>query len=175
MAASAQDVIDVLRSIDASLKALVAAAPKPPPSIADDADLDGAYGNPTIKAKDPKDWKGATQIGHAFSECPPAYLDLIASRLEYFADQAEKDGKLTTSGKPVAPFNRRDAARARGWAARLRAGWKPPTLMEEESASMFGYEPPGSTAPTVAPPPAAAPLPFTVPGVPLLSDEEIPF
>ena len=135
MAATAQDVIDVLRSIDASLKQLLALQPKPPPAIADDADLDGQYGNPVIRAADPRDWTGPSQLGKPFSECPPAYLDMLASRLEYFAQKAEAEGKLTASGKPVAPFNRRDAARARGWARRLRDGWKPaPTDLADEVA-----------------------------------------
>jgi hypothetical protein len=51
------------------------------------------------------------------SECPPAYLDLVASRLDYFAAK-EEDAKK-------ARYNRLDASRARGWAARLRNGWKP--------------------------------------------------
>ncbi len=156
--ATTDDVLAVLRSIDASLKQLVAAQPKPPPVVADAADLDGQYGDPVIRAKDPKEWRGDSQTGKPFSACPPAYLDLVASRLDYFADKAEQDGTLTSSGKPVAPFNRRDAARARGWAARLRAGWKPPTM---EGGSMFG-EAAGS-----------GPL---VPGIPpVFDDDQIPF
>ena len=157
--ASAEEVVRLLTSIDASLKQLVASAPKPPPAVADAGDLDGQYGDPVIRAKDPKEWRGAPQNGKPFSACPPAYLDLVASRLDYFADKAEQDGTLTASGKPVAPFNRRDAARARGWAARLRSGWKPPTLSDEDSA-VFGGE---------ASPAAAAPVP------PMISDEDIPF
>lgn len=138
--ASAQDVIDSLRSIDASLKLLVAhfgcgpraAAPSTStvPAIAPDSDLDGQWGNPVVKAKDPKDWTGESQLGKPFSECPPDYLDLVASRLDYFADKAEAEGAVTSAGKPVAPYNRRDASRARGWAKRLRAGWKPEPVDE---------------------------------------------
>jgi hypothetical protein len=80
--------------------------------------LDGPYGDPIIKAKDPKDWTGPPQAGKHFSECPPAYLDLIADRYTYFA------GRETDATK--AGYNRLDAARARGWAARLRAGWTAP-------------------------------------------------
>jgi len=124
--ATGQEAIDLLRSIDATLKALVtfmrANAPK---EVASDSDLDSAYGDPIVRAKDPRDWSHESQIGKPFSECPPEYLDLVAARLDFFADKAEAEGTLTTSGKPVAPYNRRDAARARGWARRLRAGWTP--------------------------------------------------
>jgi hypothetical protein len=151
----------------------VATAPKPPAAIADDVDLDGPYGDPIIKAADPRDWHGDSQKGKRFSECPPGYLDLVASRLDYFAQQAEAEGRLTTSGKPVAPFNRRDAARARGWAKRLRAGWKRPTL-EDESVGVFF----GETSPSVAQPIPVGPAPKfgeTPAFGEMLSDDEIPF
>ena len=124
--ATAQDVIDVLRSIDASLKQLLALQRgNQPPQVASDSDLDGQWGDPVIRAKDPRDWTGESQLGKPFSACPADYLDLVAARLDFFADKAEAEGTLTTTGKPVAPYNRRDAARARGWAARIRNGWKP--------------------------------------------------
>lgn len=126
---------ELLASIDRSLKAIVAhfgagqptqtATPRTVPRVAPDSDLDGQYGNPSIRAKDPRDWTGDSQLGKPFSECPPAYLDLLADRFDWFAEKAEEEGTTTSAGKPVAPYNRKDAARARGWAARLRAGWKP--------------------------------------------------
>jgi hypothetical protein len=81
-------------------------------------DLDGAHGNPPIKAKDPRDWSGPPMTGKRFSECPPEYLDLLAERYEFFANDPTKAEKRR--------FNELDAARARGWAARLRAGWTAP-------------------------------------------------
>jgi hypothetical protein len=124
--ATAQDVIDVLRSIDASLKQLLTLQRgNAPPIVATDSDLDGQWGDPVIRAKDPRDWTGESQLGKPFSECPAEYLDLVAARLDFFAEKAEAENTLTTSGKPVAPYNRRDAARARGWAARIRHGYKP--------------------------------------------------
>lgn len=122
---TAQEVLDTLKSINAKLGTLLqlyqGSAPK---EIA--TDLDTQYGDPLVRAKDPRDWIGESQIGKSFSECPPEYLDLVASRLDFFAEKAEAEGTLTSTGKPVAPYNRRDAARARGWAARLRSGWTPP-------------------------------------------------
>ncbi len=126
MSATAQDVIETLKSIDATLKQLLALQRgSMPPAIASDADLDGQFGDPIVRAKDPRDWTKESQLGKPFSECPAEYLDLVASRLDFFAEKAEAEGTLTTSGKPVAPYNRRDAARARGWAQRIRHGYKP--------------------------------------------------
>jgi hypothetical protein len=120
--------LELLTSIDASLKALLAlqrgAQPKP---IASDADLDGQYGDPEIRAKDPRDWSGPTMKGKTMSQCPAPYLDLLADRLDYFAEKAEENGDVSpNTGKPTAPYLHRDAARARGWSRRIKAGWKPP-------------------------------------------------
>ncbi len=129
------EAVTLLRSIDASLKALLAArsgGASPPGSAArpaSDRDLDSQYGNPIVKAKDPRDWTGETMNGRRFSECPPEYLDIVADRLDYFAEQAEIAGEVsTTTGKPTAGYKRLDAARARGWAKRVREGWKAPAL-----------------------------------------------
>jgi hypothetical protein len=117
------EATDLLKSIDGSLRRLVdlleSALPKP---VASDADLDGQYGNPNVTQKDPTDWKGPSMNGRRLSECPAEYLDLLASRHDYFARKADEEGKVTESGKPVAPFERRSAARARGWAKRVREG-----------------------------------------------------
>lgn len=135
--------IDLLKSIDASLKQLVAqmrvAKPK---EIASDADMDGQYGDPAIKAADPRDWTGPPQKGKRFSECSSEYLNLVADRLDYFADVAERENKLTSSGKPVAPYNRKDAARARGWAARVRSG-RVPQQRTEAAPDDFSDAPSG--------------------------------
>ncbi len=133
--ATAQDVIDTLRSIDQSLKNLVAhfGAMRVPvngnvpssrpaydvPLVATDRDLDGKYGDPAIRAKDPRDWTGESQLGKPMSECPPEYLEMVADRLDYFSETEEDAKKLK--------YQRLDAARARGWAARKRNGRQPPT------------------------------------------------
>ena len=132
------DAIDLLKSIDASLKTLVRRLPPAPAqggggscAVASDADLDGKYGDPEVKAKDPRDWLGPTMKGRRFSECPPDYLDMVASRLDYFAERADEDGKTATNGKPVGHYNRLDAARARGWAKRIRDGRHVQTTEQE--------------------------------------------
>jgi hypothetical protein len=113
---------DHLQSIDASMSELVrqrrAAAPKP---VASDRDLDGKYGNPVLKFN-PRDWTGAPFKNRRFSECPPELLDLVASTFDFFAEQADQKREKTNNGKPVGDFKRADAARARGWAQRIRSG-----------------------------------------------------
>lgn len=119
---SSERVIALLESIDASLKVLVerkrAAAPK---AIASDRELDGQYGNPVLKFQ-PRDWTGPSFKNRTFSECPPELLDLVAESNDWFAQQAEQKNEKTAKGKPVAEFKRADAARARGWAKRIREG-----------------------------------------------------
>lgn len=125
MSANGEQAVDLLKSIDASLKQLVNLLKQnKPKEIADARDLDGQWGDPVIKAADPRDWSGPEQKGKRFSQCSSEYLELVASRLDYFADVAEREDKQTANGKPVAPLNRRDAARARGWAKRVREGWQ---------------------------------------------------
>lgn len=118
-----EETLALLRSIDASLKLLVARAggaePTAAPSASDDALCDGQYGDPIAKAADPRDWTGEpiAGTGRRLSECPPAYLDLLAKRLDYFASKEPDEKK--------AGYNRLDARRARAWSARLRNGWQP--------------------------------------------------
>lgn len=99
---------------------------QPPASlaVASDSDLDGQHGDEEVRLS-PRDWTGPPMKGRRMSECPPAFLDLLAETLDYFAKKNAASNAMTTSGKPKADFDRRGAARARGWAARLRAGWKP--------------------------------------------------
>ncbi len=129
MSATAE-TLRLLASIDATLKALLLVTSEkrndaPIGQQAPQVDLDGPHGDPVIKAKDPRDWSGEPMRGRRFSECPAAYLDMLADRYDYFAakpDSEEKDRK----------YARLDGARARGWAARLRAGWTPPQSAEPE-------------------------------------------
>jgi hypothetical protein len=130
------DVLSVLQSIDASLKQLVqiaqrrqqSAAPVNGSIIAPDSDLDGPYGNETVKFQ-PRDWSGTRDYkGAKMSECSPAFLDALAASYDYFAQKNTLEGNMANNGKPKADYDRRSAARARGWAARLRSGWKPPAV-----------------------------------------------
>lgn len=137
------EAIGLLKSIDASLKALVsfargrqAAARPATPTIAADADLDGKYGNPLLKFK-PRDWTGPSFKDRRFSECPAVLLDLVAETCDYFAREAEKKDERTAKGHPVADYKRQDAARARGWAKRIRAGYVAPGFETQPIAPPF--------------------------------------
>lgn len=109
-------VIALLESIDLSLRILAKREPERSRGV---VDLDGKYGNPVIRAKDPRDWQGESMKGRRLSECPPEYLDLVAERCDYFASK-ESDQKKQG-------YALLDAQRARGWAARLRSGWTAPS------------------------------------------------
>lgn len=127
---ASDDALALLRSIDATLKLLLAqtktVSPKP---VASDRDLDGQYGDPELRFM-PRDWTGENYKGLHFSEYPAELLDMVAETFDYFAEKAARDGELTSGGKPVAPYKQRDAARARGWAARVRAGYTPPSASD---------------------------------------------
>jgi hypothetical protein len=133
-----EDTLAVLKSIDLSLRTLVVIAqkkaeapipagetPRLVPNVASDRDLSGDYGDPIVKAKSPRDWTGEPMLGRKFSECPPEYLELVAERLDYFAERDEATNELASNGKPKAYYSRLDAARARGWAKRIREGKVP--------------------------------------------------
>lgn len=130
---SEADILAVLKSIDLSLRTLVViaqkkaearaaqAATKPGPRVASDRDLDGTWGDPEVKFT-PRDWTGAPCKGLRMSQCEADCLELLADAFDYFAEKAEENGEMTTAGKPVADYKRMDAARARGWAKRIRDG-----------------------------------------------------
>lgn len=113
------ETINLLRSIDASLKALIGLQRAPAAATGERVDLDGPHGDPIVRAKDPRDWTGEPMKGRNFSQCPADYLDMIAERFDYFASKEEDPKK--------AKYNRLDAARARGWAQRVRSGHVPRT------------------------------------------------
>lgn len=120
------ETLRLLTSIDASLKTIARALVKTAPAeIADDRELDSQYGDPEVKFN-PRNWTGDDCKGRHMSECPPEFLDMLAETFDYFARRAEESNELTSNGKPVAVYKRKDAARARGWAKRNRErGWKP--------------------------------------------------
>ena len=89
-----------------------------PVNIATDADLDSQYGDPTVKFS-PRDWTGDEFRQQPFSATTPEFLDLLAKAYDSFF------AKKTAENDPKAKWEAITAARARGWAVRLRAGWKP--------------------------------------------------
>ena len=119
-----EETLRLLRSIDATMRAVLLVLSEkrndePSAPTANDSVCNGPHGDPVVKAKDPRDWTGPPMKGRKFSECPPEYLDLLADRYDYFATKDDADEKAVKYAKL-------DAARARGWAARLRGGWVAP-------------------------------------------------
>lgn len=94
-------------------------------AVASDADLDGKYGNPEVRTR-VKDWSGPPMTGRKFSQCPAEFLDLLADVLDWKAGKEASDPEKAK----YAPLTRKDAARARGWAARIRAGKVTPPATE---------------------------------------------
>jgi hypothetical protein len=117
-----EDMLKVLRSIDAKLGQLVRQSGAASIDVADDQDLDGKYGDPKVNFN-PRDWRGDSIKGARYSECPAEFLDLLASALDYFARKADENGETASNGKPKSFYSKKDAARARGWAKRIRAGY----------------------------------------------------
>ena len=121
------DVTAQLKRIEGKLDALLARGSMSRPAaggtstragaVAPDSDLDSKYGDPSIR-KDPPRWTGESFAGLTYSACSPEYLDELAIFLDWKAGKNEEDGspeKLKFAG-----YDRKDAARARGWAARKR-------------------------------------------------------
>lgn len=133
------EILAELKKLNAAADRRAAAANGGSSAVATNAELDGPFGDETIKF-DPRDWQGDSFKGAPMSRCPADYLDMLASSLDYFAKKNE--GKLTDKGKPKSDFDRRSAARARGWAQRVRGGWKPRAApIPNDDADDFGDHP----------------------------------
>ena len=115
-------VLEELRKQTALLERILAALS--PDAAVNDRVCDGPHGDPEVRAKDPKDWTGEPMRGRHFSECPADYLDMLADRYDYFASR-ETDARKKS-------FTELDAKRARGWAARIRAGYVAPQPQASE-------------------------------------------
>ncbi len=127
-----EESLRLLRSIDATMRAmlLVLSEKRNDASSVPDSVCNGPYGDPIVRAKDPRGWTAEPMKGRKFSECPPEYLDMIADRFDYFASKDEEKLKDVSDDDEEAEIQKKirysklDAQRARGWAARLRSGYK---------------------------------------------------
>lgn len=95
-------------------------------AVANDTELDSSKGDRKIVCN-PRDWNGESFKGARMSECPPDFLDVYAAMMDGFAD---RNTDATKAG-----YDRKDAARARGWARRKREQ----TAREREE---YGHPPP---------------------------------
>jgi hypothetical protein len=123
-----------MRAAFADLKRRVEALERASGLYASDAELDDPkWGNPVVKFM-PRDWTGGDMTGKTYSECPPEFLDVLAERMAWSAANP-KEGK-----EKYAEYDRKNAARARSWARRLRAGWRPPSSASETDDFLGGDE-----------------------------------
>ena len=112
-----EEILKALARIETKLDQVLAGGGKSL-AIADDADLDGQYGDPEVKFS-PKKWTGDNFKGSHYSACAPDFLDAYAEALQWSSEHP-KEGR-----EKYAQYDARDAARARGWARRMRSGWRP--------------------------------------------------
>jgi hypothetical protein len=109
-----EDILGRLDIIEAKIDRLLADAGVGV-AIASDDDLNSKYGDPIVKFT-PRDWKGADYKNCNYSTTEPAFLQMLADALMFFAGRADDPQKKQ--------WNLRDAGRALGWKRRLEAGWK---------------------------------------------------
>lgn len=114
--------IKVLKALAAGLTTAAASSSSNAKQVADDAMLDGRFGNEAIrKDPTPRFWKGESYVGARLSECPVDYLDAFAEYKDVCALMTEKNHADDPQKMKYVTYNRKDAMLARGWAARLRA------------------------------------------------------
>lgn len=113
-------------AIATTLGAKAPTASAPGARTAGDRDLDSPYGDPEVR-RDPPRWEGESFVGRTFSATSPEYLDCLADFKEWQAAKDDETGAKDAKGRPKSHWAKKDAGLARGWAARLRAGWKPKT------------------------------------------------
>jgi len=91
------------------------------------ADIDGMYGDPEIR-KDPsaKHWAGSSCAGKKMSQCPADYLIAFAKWKDACVYMKMKELETVTDATAIADttkyagYDRKDAARARAWAAKAK-------------------------------------------------------
>jgi len=136
------DVIARLERIEKALntKTAKANAEASKGEIANDVDLDGKFGNEPIK-RDPskKYWDGDSFVGKFMNECTAEYLDAMAKYKDACAFMNEKEGNPEKA--KYAGYDRRSASRARGWAKRIREGFRAPVSTSDDLFSDGASDP----------------------------------
>lgn len=118
-----------LDGIEASLRNILSQLP---PRVAGAAELDGERGDPEVKFPSKK-WTGESFDGLPFSQTSAAFLHVHAEWLQFKANnpQQGKDPKY-------ARYAADDAAKARGWAARLEKNPPKPRAAARPPATGYG-------------------------------------
>lgn len=81
--------------------------------------LDNAWADKTI-TKDPKQWKGPTQVNKRFSRAPSEWLEMMAKNMDFKAQKGREEVpvRLNNKGKPWHESDTFEAKILRGWAVR---------------------------------------------------------
>lgn len=115
-------------SIEEKVAALEARIAKLEASAPVVADIDGPYGDPEIrKDPSPKHWSGTSYAGKKMSQCPADYLNAFAKWKDACVYMKMKELETLTDPQAIADttkyagYDRKDAARARAWAAKSHA------------------------------------------------------
>jgi hypothetical protein len=116
-----EEALNLLRRIAVAVEKLANASAAATPNVATDRDLDSRYGDEVVRLN-PRDWTGPPFKGRRMSECPAAFLDMLADTYVYFARKNDEAGAVSDNGKKKSDFDRRTEGRARGWAKRIRKG-----------------------------------------------------
>ena len=95
--------------------------------------LDNAWANRAID-RDPKQWKGPTQVGKTYSRAPVEWLQMKAGNMDFKAQKGREENPVRMNPKPnkqgkIVPYYESDLFEAkilRGWAARNANKPKPP-------------------------------------------------
>jgi len=126
--------IEALEAVVAELRASVTAFENASGLYASDAELASDKGDPVVKWP-LRNWAGRNDVGKKFSECAPTFLDALAENLQYRADhpkakpkQGQSQEEAEANARKYADWDRKDAARARSWARRIRSGKMPAPL-----------------------------------------------
>lgn len=110
--------------------------------VATEQEMSGERGDPKVRFDVKRNWTDMGKPsfkGRKASECDPDFLDLYADGLDYFAGKAQEkinSGDQDPKLKDAVKYDSLDAARARGWAQRIRRnGYKPAPIVPPYTGS----------------------------------------
>jgi len=106
-----------------------------------DSMLDKSWADKAI-TKDPKSYKGRSQVGRRYSLAPADWLESMAGFFEWKAQKGREENppRLRNDGKPWHESDMFEAKLLRAWARRNAA--KPKPTPKQEPADDFGGPPP---------------------------------
>lgn len=84
--------------------------------------LENAWADRAI-TRDPKQWKGRTQVGRRYSQAPAEWLEMFARNMDFKAQKGREEVpvRLNNKGKPWHEADTFEAKLLRTWAVRAKA------------------------------------------------------